>query len=140
MTRKQNDFTVDSHSDDIMCLCMNNLRSLVATGQVGHQPQIFIWDALTAAKKGMYKLPKATRSVTAIAFSKDSKLIASADFSNDHNIYVHKWESGEMLFKRENGGNKILMIEWSLKDNTFISLGLNHTYFWDLAGNKKKGS
>ena len=91
MERKQTDFSVDSHTDDIMCLAIDPQRNLVATGQVGHSPIIFIWDANTAVKKGTYRLPKGTKSVTAIAFNKDSRFIATADFSNDHNIYVHDW-------------------------------------------------
>ena len=35
--------TADCHTDDIMCLAMSNDRSLVATGQVGQQPRVFIW-------------------------------------------------------------------------------------------------
>ena len=54
---------------------------------------MFIWDACTAEKKGTFRLPKGMRSVTAIAFNKDSSMIATADFSNDHNVYVHKWET-----------------------------------------------
>jgi hypothetical protein len=95
MERKQVDFSLNCHTDDIMCLCMNVDRTLVATGQVGHSPIVFVWDAHTAEVKGMFRLPKGTRSVTAIGFSKDSKYIACADFHNDHNVYCFDWQSNK---------------------------------------------
>ena len=32
MERKQTDFSIESHTDDIMCLAMNQARDTVATG------------------------------------------------------------------------------------------------------------
>lgn len=94
MMRKQKDFTLTMHTDDIMCLAMDSTRTLVATGQVGHSPIVFVWDAFTAEMRGTFRLPKGTRSVTAIAFNKDSKYIACSDFSNQKNVYVFDWKSG----------------------------------------------
>jgi hypothetical protein len=89
---------------------------------------------------GTYRLPKGMRSVTAIAFSKDSKFIATADFSNDHNVYVHEWETGTMKFSKKTGGNKIFMIEWSKMEDEFCTVGPKHICFWDMLGNKTSGS
>lgn len=123
-----------------MCLAINSDRTYVATGQVGHSPIVFVWDSDTAEKMGTYRLPKGTRSITAIAFNKDSKYIACADFSNDHNIYVHDWRSGQQIFSKKTGGNKIFMIDWSLLDDKFCSVGPKHICFWDINGNKKQGT
>jgi len=90
MERKQLDTSLDSHTDDIMALAINQERTMVCTGQVGHQPIIFVWDALTAQKICMMRLPKGTRSVTAIGFSKDSSMIAASDLHNDHNVYCYR--------------------------------------------------
>ena len=57
VVRKQNDETINSHTDDILCLAMSQTRTLVATGQVGVAPLIFIWDALTAKPIKNIKLP-----------------------------------------------------------------------------------
>ena len=88
----------------------------------------------------MFRLPKGTRSVTAIAFSKDSNYIACADFHNDHNIYVYEWATSKQLFTSKTGGNKIFMIDWNLRDDTFVSAGPNHCFFWDIKGKKRAGS
>ncbi|CDW73957.1 help domain containing protein [Stylonychia lemnae] len=140
MVRKQVDNSINAHTDDIMCLCINIERTMCATGQVGHSPIIFVWDSFNAEKKGMFRLPKGTRSVTAIAFNKDSSLIASADFSNDHNVYVHNWRTGQVIFTKKTGGSKIFMIEWSRKADEFFSVGPKHISFWDAKGVKWNGA
>lgn len=48
MNRKQLDTSLEGHTDDIMCLTMDSSKKLVATGQVGTSPYIFIWDSVTA--------------------------------------------------------------------------------------------
>lgn len=78
-----------------MCLAMNREKTLVATGQVGAQPLIFVWDSVDATKLGFFMLPKGSRSVTAIAFNRTSNLIAFSDFSNDNNIYVIEWQKSQ---------------------------------------------
>jgi hypothetical protein len=61
---------------------------MVATGQVGLSPIIFVWDAQTAERLYMMRLPKGSRSVSAIGFNKDGTLLAAADLHNEHNVYV----------------------------------------------------
>lgn len=123
-----------------MCLCVDPSRQLVATGQVGHQPIVFIWESDTAKLRGSYRLPKNTRSVTAIAFNSSSRYLATADLSNEHSVYVHSWEDGTLLWSKTTGGNKIFMIEWSQTEDRFLSVGPKHVYFWDIKGAKKQGS
>lgn len=98
-----------------------------------------MWESNSAVKLGTYRLPKGMRSITAISFNKDAKYIACADFSNDHNIYVHDWRTGQLMFSRATGGNKVFMIDWSLKEDRFCSVGPNHVFFWDIKGTRKQG-
>ena len=44
--RKQADKSLKNHTDDIMCLTLNREKTLVASGQVGAEPLIFIWNAV----------------------------------------------------------------------------------------------
>ncbi len=113
---------------------MSNSRTLVASGQVGVVPIIYVWDALTAKPIKNYKLPKCSRGVTALAFNRTADLIAAADLTNDHNIYCFDWNTKEMKFKAKTGPNKILMIDWSLTSDTqFTSVGPSHIFFWNFA-------
>jgi WD40 repeat protein len=41
----------DKHSDDVTCMAFSNDRRLVATGEIGKKPVIYIWDALSLQVK-----------------------------------------------------------------------------------------
>ena len=71
-----------------MALAMNSTRTLVATGQVGLEPMIFVWNAQTAERVSLMTLPKGSRSVSALAFSRDDKYLAAADMSDDHKVHL----------------------------------------------------
>ena len=58
-------------------------------------PIIFVWDAANDLKKGIMRLPKGSRSVTALGFNRNSTYLAAADLHNDHNVYVFKVEDGQ---------------------------------------------
>ena len=90
MERKQLDTSLTAHTDDITALAISHDRTLVATGQVGLSPIIFVWDANTAESKCMMRLPKGSRSVSAIGFNRDASLVAACDLHNDHNVYVFR--------------------------------------------------
>jgi WD40 repeat protein len=89
MSRKQVDNSMIGHTDDITALAMSQDRTIVATGQNGISPLVFIWDSETALTLSSIKLPRGTRSVSALAFNKDNKYLAVCDMHNDHNVYVY---------------------------------------------------
>ena len=113
----------------------------MATGQVGHSPLVFVWDAHTAELKGSFRLPKGTRSVTALGFNRDSTCIACADFHNDHSVYCFEWATAKQLFPaKKTGPDKIFMLDWSLQTNSFCTVGPKHVMFWDINGTCKRGT
>jgi len=87
MTRKQLDTSTMGHSDDITALCMNVERTMVATGQVGLAPPIYVWDSRTAELLHSFKLPKGSRGVSGLGFSKDGRYIAAVDLHNEHKVH-----------------------------------------------------
>ena len=86
--RKQQTKGEFGHSDDIVALAISSDRQRVATGQVGLEPMIFIWDANTAERIDMMTMPKGSRSVSALAFSHDGKYLSAADMSDDHCVHL----------------------------------------------------
>ena len=121
MKRKQMTKGEFGHSDDIVALGLNADRTLVATGQVGLAPMIFIWDAGTAVKKSKMNLPKGSRSVSAIAISSDGKYLSCADMSDDYKIHlfdltqVDKKENCVHLADAKKDRKKIFQIVWNPK-------------------------
>lgn len=76
------------HTDDIVSLAFTHDRKQVATGQVGSEPWIFVWDSHTAQLQRTMRAPKGSRSICALAFSKDMRFLAAADMSDDHYIHI----------------------------------------------------
>ena len=135
-----NDMT--GHTNDIMCIKLNSDRTLAATGQVGSTPVVFKWCALTGECKGRFKLPKGSRGVNAIAWSKDGDYIACVDLHNDHNVYCIKTSDMTLAWKQKGGPDKVHDVEFATDSNRFVTVGTKHCYFWDAAsgdGDKKKG-
>ena len=135
------------HTDDVTALAMNSDRTKVASGQVGLAPAVFIWNAETAEMLHNFKLPKGSRAVTAIGFSEDSSMIACADLSDKHNVYIYQISgaSPKLLKTETSGPDKILHLAWNQAkgiDAAFCTVGPNHCCFWSpaLETKKKKGN
>lgn len=44
------------HNDDITCLKISNDRTLVASGQVGSEPWVFVWSSVDGSLKSRFQL------------------------------------------------------------------------------------
>lgn len=139
MERKQIDNSLGTHTDDIMSLAISSDRTLVATGQVGLMPIIYIWDACTAQSRYMIKLPKGSRSAACLGFNKDTTHLAVVDLHNDHNVFVYKISDQSLVFTDKSGPDKAFMLHWSLVDDSFMTVGPKHIFTWyPFQGTKKK--
>ncbi len=87
------------HTDDIICLAINEhpkFRNVVATGQIGAQPEVNIWDASSkqtlSVIKGFH-----TRGVCAVNFSCSGKLLLTVGLDDEHSIAVWRWQEGTLF-------------------------------------------
>ena len=85
------------HTDDIICLGVNEhpkYKNVIATGQIGAQPEVNIWDAGTketiSVLKGFH-----TKGVCAVNFSCGGKLLVTVGLDADHSLAVWRWQDGE---------------------------------------------
>jgi hypothetical protein len=93
--RKQDDESKDGHSDDVTALCVSFSRKMVASGQNGQQPLVFLWDASTAEIKAKKRLPKGCRLVTAIGISATDQYVAAADAAEKICVHLFKVDGPE---------------------------------------------
>lgn len=122
------------HTDDILCLCIHPLKDIVATGQVGRDPSIYIWDCETlkplALLMGQHK-----RGVCAVDFSADGKKLASVGLDDNHCIVIWDWRKGEKLATTRGHKDKIFVIKWNAHNNDkLVTVGMKHIKFWTQAG------
>lgn len=126
------------HNDDVICLTMHPTGKVVASGQVGHDPRVLIWDPATlktiASVGGCYE-----RAISCLAFNCDGTRLAAADMAEMHKVVVHEMK-GEQVAKigaKETGGNPIVAIKWHPTDpNQFVTIAKDTLTFWNIAGSQ----
>ncbi|TNM95484.1 hypothetical protein fugu_016567 [Takifugu bimaculatus] len=122
------------HDDDILCLAIHPLKDFVATGQVGRDSSIHIWDIETlkpmSVLKGFHQL-----GVCTLDFSADGKRLASVGLDENHTIVLWDWRKGEKLSAMRGSKDKIFVVKINpyLPDK-LITAGVKHMKFWHKAG------
>ncbi|XP_060573407.1 echinoderm microtubule-associated protein-like 6 [Ruditapes philippinarum] len=122
------------HTDDILCLSIHPLKDLIATGQVGRDPSVHVWDAETLKSVSVLK-GHHERGVCAVDFSGDGKKLVSVGLDDNHSIVVWDWRKGEKLATTRGHKDKIFVVKWNPFDNNkLITVGIKHIKFWTQAG------
>ena len=75
------------HTDDILCLSLHPIKNFAATGQVGRDPAIHVWDIDKMNTLSILK-GEHTRGVCSLNFSSDGKKLASVGIDDNHLIVV----------------------------------------------------
>jgi len=141
--RKQDDESKDGHSDDVTALCVSFSRKMVASGQNGQQPLIFLWDASTAAIMGKKRLPKGCRLVTAIGISATDKYVAASDAAEKIAVHLFDVAGGAAAIATVQINMKVVHLAFNAFDeNILATAGKDHMAICTLDGktlNKKMG-
>ncbi|KAM9714304.1 echinoderm microtubule-associated protein-like 5 isoform 3-T3 [Dama dama] len=123
------------HSDDIISLALHPERVLVATGQVGKEPYICIWDSYTVQTVSVLK-DVHTHGVACLAFDLDGQRLVSVGLDSKNAVCVWDWKRGKMLSMAPGHTDRIFDISWDLyQPNKLVSCGVKHIKFWSLCGN-----
>ncbi|KAI4568505.1 hypothetical protein MJT46_008303 [Ovis ammon polii x Ovis aries] len=122
------------HDDDILCLAVHPLKDYVATGQVGRDPSIHIWDTETikplSILKGYHQY-----GVCAVDFSADGKRLASVGIDDSHTVVLWDWKKGEKLSVARGSKDKIFVVKMNpYVPDKLITAGIKHMKFWHRAG------
>ena len=131
----------NGHTDDITALCVHPDKEHIATGEVGKNPKVIVWSSRTMQPVNTFRNGRDSRGITAMAFSKDGTHLASCALDNDHTVRVWNWAQGSKVFEGKGGPDKILDANFSPVEDTLLTVGIKHIYFWSKAQGwgKKKG-
>jgi WD40 repeat protein len=131
------------HDDDITALAVHPNKQYVATGQVGKDPLICVWEVKDCSLLAKFRLGKDTRAVKCLGFSKDGRYLAAVGDDNDHTVAVWEWEDSHKVASIPSGAEAILDLNFcSTKEGTFATVGKRGVSFWTIAGKSltcKKG-
>ncbi|KAM7447232.1 Echinoderm microtubule-associated protein-like 5 [Porites harrisoni] len=130
------------HTDDIICLTVNQhpkFKNIVATGQIGTEPCVHVWDALSketlSVIQGFH-----TKGVCAVHFSCNGKLLVTVGIDAAHSIAVWKWAEGSKLASSHGHTERIFVAEFRPDSDTqFVTCGVKHVKFWTVAGGQLIG-
>ncbi|CAF1474328.1 unnamed protein product, partial [Adineta steineri] len=122
------------HTDDILCLAVSPDMSVVATGQIGRDPPIHVWDPVEMKTISILK-GQHYRGICALGFSKSGKRLATVGLDDYHTIVIWDWKKGEKLASQRGHNDKIFCLRWNPHDeDRFVTVGVKHIKFWTQAG------
>lgn len=123
-----------AHTDDILCLAIHPSGSLIATGQIGKNPEIHVWDEEEVRTISILK-DGHERGVCAVDFSPDGKHVVSVGLDNEHCVVVWDWAKGTKLAHARGHKDKIFDVRWDPnEEGRFVTVGMKHIKFWKKAG------
>ncbi|XP_028844275.1 echinoderm microtubule-associated protein-like 6 isoform X1 [Denticeps clupeoides] len=123
------------HSDDIISLALHPERSLVATGQVGKDPYICVWDTFNRQTISILK-DVHSHGVACLAFSSDGQRLVSVGLDAKNTVCVWDWKKGKVLATATGHSDRIFDITWDpFQQNRLVSCGVKHIKFWAMCGN-----
>ncbi len=124
----------NQHTDDILCLSLHPIKNFAATGQVGRDPAIHVWDIDKMNTLSILK-GEHTRGVSSLNFSSDGKKLASVGIDDNHLICVWDWRKGEKLAVTRGHKDKIFSIKWNpYGSEKLVTVGVKHIKFWNQVG------
>ncbi|CAF2961159.1 unnamed protein product [Rotaria sp. Silwood2] len=122
------------HTDDILCLAVSPDLTLVATGQIGRDPPIHVWDPVKMETSSILK-GEHYRGICSIGFSRNGKLLASVGLDDYLTIVIWNWKKGEKITSQRGHNEKIFCLRWNPHaDDQFVTVGVKHIKFWTQAG------
>ncbi|KAI1896973.1 hypothetical protein AGOR_G00100430 [Albula goreensis] len=122
------------HDDDILSLAVHPLKDYVATGQVGRDPAIHIWDVQTlnclSLLRGHHQ-----KGVCALEFTADGKSLISIGIDDNHTLVIWEWKKGEKLATARGHRDKLFVVKCNpFRMDKLVTVGMKHIKFWQHTG------
>ncbi|PWA28193.1 hypothetical protein CCH79_00020518, partial [Gambusia affinis] len=130
-------------SEDKLGLVTRSVRSLaihpdkiqVATGQVGKDPYICIWDTYAMQTVSILR-DVHTHGVACLAFDSDGQRLASVGLDAKNTVCIWDWRRGRVVAMATGHSDRIFDVCWDpFQTSRLVSCGVKHIKFWTLCGN-----
>ncbi|CAF4372626.1 unnamed protein product [Rotaria sp. Silwood2] len=120
------------HDDDIISSCLHPDKTIVATGQIGKNAQICVWNT-----QGIMKLESLLQGhvdgVGAMSFNVNGEKLASVGIDRNNTIKIWEWRRGKLLATVAGHTERVFDINYH--GEHVITCGVKHIRFWTLLGN-----
>ena len=140
------------------CLALDSSRDYVATGQVGREAWVCVWQA-----SSMQELARLShvgvRGVAAVGFSASGRLLASVGLDDAHTVHVWDWRSSppKLIHTVPGGRDEVWGLKWCPRGGAvqraqlgeaaaaaaaargaFVTFGRNHVKLWSSGGGRQR--
>eukprot|EP00879_Flechtneria_rotunda_P030506 GHRR01033144.1.p1 GENE.GHRR01033144.1~~GHRR01033144.1.p1 ORF type:complete len:307 (+),score=82.64 GHRR01033144.1:162-1082(+) len=89
------------HDDDICCLALAPDRRIAASGQLGKDPTMLVWDSVSLTQLAKLQHGYGYRGIQAICFSSSGGKLACIATDNSHSLFIWDWSRGRKLMERK---------------------------------------
>ncbi|KAI4812331.1 hypothetical protein KUCAC02_023729 [Chaenocephalus aceratus] len=118
------------HDDDILSLSIHPLKDYAATGQVGRDPAIHVWDVQTLK---CLSLLRGFHQRECVLWTSQS--LVSVGLDDGHSIVIWDWKRGEKLATAWGHKEKIFVVKCNpMLMDKLVTVGIKHIQFWQHAG------
>ena len=130
------------HDDDIISMALHPENDLIATGQIGKNPTIHVWDPTWKKSKASAEITTIAtlsgfhqRGISHLAFNctKGDKL-ASVGLDDDHSIAIYDWRRRLLLASGKGDKSKILACQFTPNGKTLVACGVKFVKFFSISG------
>lgn len=117
------------HDDKITAFCCNGDGSLVATGNMGLNPVITVWNPNTCER--LATMPdKHFKAVSTIVFSPSSEILAASTLDIENTVTIYDWKNQLVLSRTLGGHRKLLNMCFSYDESVLCGCGVKSIVFW----------
>ena len=109
-TKKQQRHFIE-HTDDIISLTTHPDMKIVATGEIGSSPVIYIWDSESLVIQSVLS-GNHSAGITAMAFSSSGNLLGSIDLAATSTFCIYDWRRGKILAKHSMETERVFDIKF----------------------------
>lgn len=121
----ESDDVAEGNSDDILCMARHPDKVIFATGEIGKNPKVVVWDSANmkalAVLEGFHK-----KAVTALCFSPCGDFVACVGQDDEHKVAIYEWRTETLLAWYKADREKILGINWSPFSGDLVTTGVKH--------------
>ncbi|XP_072318016.1 echinoderm microtubule-associated protein-like 6, partial [Eucyclogobius newberryi] len=122
------------HSDDIISLTLHPDRVLVASGQVGPEPFICVWDSYSTSTVSILQ-EQHSHGVSGLGFSADGQRLVSVGLDQKNTVCVWDWRRGRVLASASGHSDRIFDVSFDpLHPDRLVTCGVKHIKFWTMCG------
>lgn len=130
-TNKQTFFK--NHIDDVTAIAVHPNLKIIATGEIGPKPHIYIWDSNSMLQIAVIRTG-VIKGIGSQSFSPNGEKLIVTCIDDCHMTCMYNAQTGTLLCSEKGDTAKVLDSKWK-NDTEFVTVGVKHFKHWKVNGN-----